>query len=491
MYESEAASILPAQFPAAEVPNETPFPSPSPAPAPVPSQLTPPIDPSSIMDIMTLRRLSIKKDQTEEPVILRGVIMMMMMKKRLLPRITTYASSSSVERILFHTELMLSTNFSTPHILPFFVLISKWYDCDDDYDYVESSPKWRQRLSISFDENKHPVYETRDVLFSSDTSQPIAYRPSTSSADRTAWISNSHKSESMRPESTPDISTTAEMEPVDETVQFVLDYTPMRQPLHSSSTTLTSSNTPIPAQVQDDVRHEVILVLKSKISDTHLFNGATSSSTSSSSSAPTSSSSSTPTSSLSSSSTPAPSPTSSSSSVICIKIESLGSNKSVEMRPTLTSNQESHPRRPSLVSDGHPRGELAPSNSIRPSSVPTPLCDIVTVDSDEESVTFVPQSSSRRQRAKRLAAQERASLTPFLVNRNRPPSSSVRPDIVDLTDFTDYSTAELKAASDSDSSSEPIVLLPARIITKTSYYIARFDVPWYVFFCIDSDIILY
>lgn len=158
------------------------------------------------------------------------------------------------------------------------------------------------------------------------------------------------------------------------------------------------------------------------------------------------------------------------------------------MLPTLTSDRETQSRQSSLASDEHQDDGLAPSNSISSSSIPTPSCDVVTVDSDGESVTFVPQLSSRRQRAKRLAAQERASLSPFLVNRNRPPSSSIRPDVVDLTD---YSTAELKAASDSDSSSEPIVLLPARILTKTSFYIARFDVPWYVFFCIESDMILY
>ena len=146
------------------------------------------------------------------------------------------------------------------------------------------------------------------------------------------------------------------------------------------------------------------------------------------------------------------------------------------MLPTHTTNRESQSRQPSVASDGHQHDGLSPSNSIRPSSISIPSCDIVTVDSDEESVTFVPQVSSRRQRAKRLAAQERASLSPFFVNRNRPPSSSIMPDVVDLTDYT---ASELKAASDSDSSSEPIVLLPARILTKTSFYIARFDVPWY------------
>jgi hypothetical protein len=253
----------------------------------------------------------------------------------------------------------------------------------------------------------------------------------------------------MRPRSTPCTAAT-ENDSSDETVQFVLDYTPIRTQLDSSLRTLSSSEIPIKEQAQDVAPLERIPPARVRSPDTHQLNDTTS----------------------------LPSPP-------CIKIEPQGPDKPYSVRPLLHSNSEELQH--SMISDAHSHDEHAQSIiSISSSSdpLPTTSCNVVTLDSDEESVTFVPQLSSRRQRAKRLAAQEAASLSPFLTNRVYPPVSK-RSDVVDLTE---YCAAEVKAAAESAASlsaialstAEPIVLLPARIITKTSYYIARFDVPWCV-----------
>jgi hypothetical protein len=253
----------------------------------------------------------------------------------------------------------------------------------------------------------------------------------------------------MRPRSTPCTATT-ENESNDDTVQFVLDYTPMRTQSDSSLRALSSSDIPIRAQTQDEAPLERIPTSRSRSPDTHQLNDTTSL-----------------------------------SSPPCIKIEPQGPDKPYSVRPILHSNSEE--LQDPVITHAHSQDEHAQSIiSISSSSdpLPTTSCDVVTLDSDEESVTFVPQLSSRRQRAKRLAAQEAASLSPFLTNRVYP-SASKRSDVVDLTE---YCAAEVKSAAESAaslsaialSSAEPIVLLPARTITKTSYYIARFDVPWFV-----------
>lgn len=253
----------------------------------------------------------------------------------------------------------------------------------------------------------------------------------------------------MRPQSTPSTAT-AENESNSETVQFVLDYIPIGTQVASSSITLSSSDIPNRAQAGDVAPLQHTPTTRARSPNTHQLNDITSL-----------------------------------CSPPCIKIEPLGLDKPLSVLPVLHSNNEALQH--SMVSHAHSHDEHAQSIiSISSSSDPLPASsnDVVTLDSDEESVTFIPQLSSRRQRAKRLAAQEAASLSPFLTNRVYPPATN-RSDVLDLTE---YCAAEIKAAAESASSlsaialsaAEPIVLLPARIITKTSYYIARFDVPWYV-----------
>ena len=255
----------------------------------------------------------------------------------------------------------------------------------------------------------------------------------------------------MRPRSTPCTATTEnESNNETETVQFVLDYTPIRTQSDASLRTQSSSDIPCRAQAQDVAPLQHIPNTRVRSPNTHQLNDTTFL-----------------------------------SSPPSIKIEPLGPDKPYSARPLLHSNCEELQH--SMISHAHSHDEHAQSIILISSSsdpLPTTSCDVVTLDSDDESVTFVPQLTSRRQRAKRLAAQEAASLSPFLTNRVYPPASK-RSDVVDLTE---YCAAEVKAAAESASplsaialsSAEPIVLLPARTITKTSYYIARFDVPWCV-----------
>jgi hypothetical protein len=297
------------------------------------------------------------------------------------------------------------------------------------------------------------VFRTRDVLCEPDNALPAAHEPPLPLPDHSARNSSSSSSSSssgsMRPRSTSCTAAT-ENESSIETVQFVLDYTPIRTKLDASSRTLSSSDIPMRAQGQDVAPLERIPTSRARSPNAHQLNDTTSL-----------------------------------SSPPSIKIEPQGPDKPYSVRPVLHSNTEELQH--SVISHAHSHDEHAQSIiSISSSSdpLPTTSCDVVTLDSDEESVTFVPQLSSRRQRAKRLAAQEAASLSPFLTNRVYPPASR-RSDVVDLTE---YCAAEVKAAAESApslsaialSSAEPIVLLPARTITKTSYYIARFDVPWCV-----------
>lgn len=331
---------------------------------------------------------------------------------------------------------------------------------------AESSPRWRQKLFISFDENKRPVLKTRDVLCEPDTLQPAVHEPTLPSPVNSTRNRSSSSRSSMRPRSTPCTSTT-ENESNNEIVQFFLDYTPLGTQLGSSSSTLSSSDTPIGAQGQDVATLQHIPISRARSPHTLQLNDTTSLSY-------------------------PPCIKIEPQGPEKIKIEPQGPDKIISVRPDLDSNSEALQH--SMVSRAHSHDERAQSIiSTSSSSDPLhiPSCDIVTLDSDEESVTFVPQLSSRRQRAKRLAAQEAESLSPFLTNRVYPPSTK-RSDVMDLTE---YCAAEVKAAAESASTlsaialstAEPIELLPARIITKNSYYIARFDVPWCVSLLIMSS----